>query len=165
MKKGDPKMNQKKDFLNGLETNLMMIMILIASVLTLGTFLFQFFAPGLVEVTRQLSFYAYGWTVFLGLAPAVKKGAFLKVDILVAKYPEGLRKAINILCQLILFILMAALCYYSFRLTVRAVAGGQQNAAAAIPLAVIYAAPVLGYFLGALEFVRKRLERKGESDR
>lgn len=58
-------MNQKKDFLDELEQTLMLIMIVAATVLTLISFIAQFIAPDSVNLFKQLSFYTYGWMVFL----------------------------------------------------------------------------------------------------
>lgn len=82
-------MNQKKDFLDELEQTLMLIMIVAATVLTLISFIAQFIAPDSVNLFKQLSFYTYGWMVFLALGPCVKRSAFMRYRASVREVSAG----------------------------------------------------------------------------
>ena len=110
-------MNQKKDFLDELEQTLMLIMIVAATVLTLISFIAQFIAPDSVNLFKQLSFYTYGWMVFLALGPCVKRSAFMRIELLSGKYPQGLQNGLKMLGEILMFVMMIVMCVLSYRLT------------------------------------------------
>lgn len=154
-------MEQKKDFLDELSQNLMMIMIVAASVFTLLSVVFQFISADIKELMMQLSYYAYGWMVFLSLGPAVKRMAFMKIELLVDKYPAGIRSALKLLCSLLLFLMMALMCWFSIGNFLGAVTEGTLNAKVPfIPLALAYAAPAVGYTLGTIAYIVKFVQAK-----
>lgn len=154
-------MDQKKDFLDEITQTLMLIMILVATACTLVTFVLQFIMPGAVDLFKHISFYAYGWMVFLALGPTVRRGMFMKITLLVDKYPAGVQTGAKAACQIILFVLMAVMCFFSFQITMTALSEGAVNAAVpVIPLAAAYAAPAVGYLLGVISFVRNLLDSK-----
>ena len=65
---------RKKDFPDELTQNCMAAAIIMASVLTLLGTILQFISPQAQALVTQLSYYAYGWTVFLALGPHGKTG-------------------------------------------------------------------------------------------
>ena len=149
-------MNQKKDFLDELEQTLMLIMIVAATVLTLISFIAQFIAPDSVNLFKQLSFYTYGWMVFLALGPCVKRSAFMRIELLSGKYPQGLQNGLKMLGEILMFVMMIVMCVLSYRLTANTLASGASNAVApGIPLVLAYAAPAVGYTLGVIAYIYK----------
>lgn len=145
----------KKDFLDELAQNLMLVALVIAALCSLCGFVFQFFSESTQTLFTQLSYYAYGWMVFLALGPTVKRAAFMKVDVLVnSLYPERVKKVLNVICEVIMFILIAILFVYSVSNLVTAIAEGSVNETApVIPLAVIYLASVVGYGLAVINYI------------
>lgn len=156
-------MEQKKDYLDELAQNLMLIMIIIASVCTLLSVVFQFISEDIKTLLTQYSYYAYGWMVFLALGPAVKRAAFMRIDLVVGRYPEGIKAALKIFCDAVLFLMMVLMCWFSIQNLMEAVSTGMVNAKApVIPLAFAYIAPVLGYALGVIAYIVRFIEaRKG----
>lgn len=157
-------MDQKKDFLDELEQTLMGIMIVAATVCTLVTFICQFFSADAVALFKQLSFYTYGWMVFLALGPAVKRGAFMRIDMLVNTYPDGLRKALKVITEIIMIVLILELCIFSWInvLNLSAVTPSYTPASTAVPLAVAYFAPAVGYTLAIVAYIFKYLLKGGD---
>ena len=156
-------MEQKKDYLDELAQNLMLVMIIVASVCTLLSVVFQFISEDIKILFTQFSYYAYGWMVFLALGPAVKRAAFMRIDLGVGLYPEGVKAALKIFCDAVLFIMMVLMCWFSIQNLMDAVSTGAVNAKTpVIPLALAYIAPVLGYALGVIAYIVRFLkERKG----
>lgn len=154
-------MEEKKDFLDELCQNMMVVMIIVATALTLLAVVFQFVSPEAKTVVSQLSYYAYGWMVFLALGPAVKRFLFMRISLLVDKYPEGIKKGLHAAYEVVLFILMVILCWFAIQNLMNSVAAGEANAAApVIPLALAYAAPVAGYALAVVAYVVKFMNAK-----
>ena len=149
-------MEEKKDFLDELTQNFMAAAIIIASVLTLLGMVLQFISPEAQVVVTQLSYYAYGWTVFLALGPTVKRGMFMRIDLVANHYPKALQTALKVASDVILFLLMALLCVLGIQSLMSSIASGAVNASApVIPLALAYAAPVVGYALGMIAYIVK----------
>ena len=159
-------MEEKKDFLDELTQNCMAAAIIIASALTLLGMIFQFVSPEAQALVTQLSYYAYGWTVFLALGPTVKRGMFMRIDLVANRYPKALQTWLKAAADLVLFLLMLLLCVLGIQSLLTAVAEGAVNASAPlIPLALAYAAPVVGYALGMIAYITKlfRAEKGGKS--
>lgn len=156
-------MEEKKDFLDELEQNLLTAMIVAATVFTLLTFVCQFFSPAAVALFKQLSFYTYGWMVFLALGPAVKRGAFMRIDMLVNKYPESVRNALKIVTEVIMIVLMCELCAFSWLnlMNLGNLTPSFNPVDITIPLAAAYAAPAVGYTLAIVGYIRKYLLKGG----
>lgn len=154
-------MDKKKDFLDELTQNCMAAAIIIASVLTLLGMVFQFISPEAQTLVTQLAYYAYGWTVFLALGPTVKRGMFMRIDLVANRYPKALQTALKVASDVVLFLLMALLCVLGIQNLLSSIASGAVNASApVIPLALAYAAPVVGYALGMIAYMTKILTAK-----
>lgn len=154
-------MEQKKDYLDEFAQNLMLIMIIAASVCTLLSVVFQFISADIKTLFMQMSYYTYGWMVFLAIGPAVKRAAFMRIDLLVGKYPKGLQATLNAACNVLLFILMVLMCWFSLQNLLDAVATGAVNAKTPIlPLALAYIAPVIGYGMGGIAYIVRFAESK-----
>ena len=154
-------MEEKKDFLDELAQNCMAATIIIASALTLLGMVFQFISPEAQTLVTQLAYYAYGWTVFLALGPSVKRGMFMRIDLVANHYPKALQTALKVASDVILFLLMALLCVLGIQNLLSAVASGAVNASApVIPLALAYAAPVVGYALGMIAYLSRAFNTK-----
>lgn len=155
-------MEPKKDFLDDLAQKVMLAAIVIAFACTLLSFVFQFINKDTATLFTQLSFYAYGWMVFVALGPAVKRGMFMKVELISGKYPEATKKTLALICNVIMFILIAVLFVFSCTNFVNVLASGTMNEKApVIPVALAYLASVLGYGLGVVAFVVRALAAKG----
>lgn len=154
-------MDEKKDFLDELTQNCMAAAIIIASVLTLLGMVFQFISPEAQTLVTQLAYYAYGWTVFLALGPTVKRGMFMRIDLVANRYPKALQTVLKVASDVVLFLLMALLCVLGIQNLLSSIASGAVNASApVIPLALAYAAPVVGYALGMIAYMTKILTAK-----
>lgn len=156
-------MEEKKDFLDELEQNLLTVMIVAATIFTLLTFVCQFFSPAAVALCKQLSFYTYGWMVFLALGPAVKRGAFMRIDLLVNKYPESARNALKVVTEVIMVVLICELCVFSWLnlMNLGTLTSSFAPVDPTVPLAVAYAAPAVGYTLAVVGYIRKYLLKGG----
>lgn len=154
-------MEQKKDFLDELAQNMMLVMIIVASVCTLLSVVFQFISEDIKVLLTQFSYYAYGWMVFLAIGPSVKRAAFMRIDLMVGLYPEKVRDGLKVICDVLLFVMMVLMCWFSIRNLADSIASGAVNAKApVIPLALAYIAPALGYGLGVIAYIVRFLETK-----
>lgn len=155
-------MEQKKDFMDELAQTVMLIALIIAAVCTLLSFIFQFISQETTDLFTQVSFYTYGWMVFVALGPSVKRSGFMKIDIITsALYPQSVQKALSLLGEVIMFVLIAIMFVFSITNFTTALSEHTMNAAApVIPVALAYLASVVGYGLGVLAYIMRVLKGK-----
>lgn len=99
---------------------------------------------------EEFSRYCYIWTVFLSLGYTIKKGNMLKVGLVMDLLPTKIRRAIEILANLIIL----AICVVFFRYAIT-YAGiihktGQISPAMHIPMWIMYLCTVLGFALASI---------------
>lgn len=154
---------EKKDFINDTAKALMLAMILCSSVCTFVSVFAQFISEDAQTLLNQLSYYFYGWTVFFALGPAVKRNAFMRIDLICKRYPQSLQRILKCVCDCLFFLLLAFMLIYSVQNFAQALADGARNEkASAIPLAAAYAAPIVGYVLSLIAYIRRAFDaRKG----
>ncbi len=156
-------MEKTKDRLDHLTQHFMVAAILIAATLTLLGMVLQFISPQAQALVTQLSYYAYGWAVFLSLGPTIKRRVFLRIDLVACRYPKPLQATLKLAGDGILLLLMALLCVLSIRDLLSSISSGAVSPSApVIPLALAYAAPVVGYALGMAASIRNILTGKTE---
>lgn len=155
-------MQQKKDFLDELAQTVMLAALVIAGLCTLLSFIFQFISEETTSLFTQISYYAYGWMVFVALGPSVKRSAFMKIDLLTsALYPESVQKTLRVLGEAIMFVLIAVMFVFSMTNFITALSEHTMNAAAPVlPVAIAYLASVLGYGLGVIAYIMRVLSGK-----
>ncbi len=102
---------------------------------------------------------------FLCFAYCQKKRNAIKIDVLVNMLPEGGRKAMNVIGEVLLFICYLFLFYESFELLRTTAANGSKTSALQIPLQYEYFALTLGMGLAVFRsiqtFVKFLMGRKG----
>ncbi len=156
-------MEEKKGLWANLEENLAVILMAVVTVLTLAGFVLDFVASDeAVAAVQQLSFYVYAWMVFLGIAVAVKRSSFMRIDILYNAYPDGVRKAVAVLIEAAVAVFCVALAILSFQRLFQVAQSGQVGTVVAIPMSLIYAAPAVGSLLSVVRFVERLARGKGE---
>ena len=97
----------------------------------------------------------------------VKRNA-IKIDVLVNMLPEGARKAINVIGEVLLFVCYVFLFYQSIGLLKTTAMNGSKTSALQIPLQYEYFALTLGMGLAvfrSIELVIKFFMKKGGSDK
>lgn len=146
---------EKKDFLDELAQTVMLVALLIAAACTLLSFIFQFISDDTKTLFTQISYYAYGWMVFVALGPSVKRAGFMKIDIITnALYPESVKKMLGLVCEVIMFVLIAVMFVFSAANFMTVLSEHTMNVAApVIPVAIAYLASVLGYGLGVIAYI------------
>ncbi|HHZ02088.1 MAG TPA: TRAP transporter small permease [Tissierellia bacterium] len=99
---------------------------------------------------EEFSRYCYIWSVFLSLGYTIKKGNMLKVGIVMDLLPPKLRKAIEIVVNIIIL----AICVVFFRNSIIYTgivrSTGQISPAMHLPMWIMYSATVLGFGMASI---------------
>lgn len=153
-------MEKKKGIWDNLEEYLLVAIIALITLLVLVGFVLQFVAKDQVAGMNQLSFYAYTWLVFLGVAVAIKNNSHMRIDIIYAQYPEGVKKAISLFIEILMAVFCVVLAFLSVRRAIQVVRAGELNAVIGIPVAVLYLAPAVGFVLSVVRYVERLIKKK-----
>ena len=94
---------------------------------------------------EEFSRYCYIWTVFLSLGYTIKKGNMLKVGLVMDLLPQKLRRAIEIVANLIILSICVVFFRYSITYTGIIHKTGQISPAMHIPMWIMYLSTVLGF--------------------
>lgn len=150
----------KKGIWDNLEEYLLVAIIALVTLLVLASFVLQFVAKDQVAGINQLSFYAYTWLVFLGVAVAIKNNSHMRIDIICAQYPESVKKAISLFIEILMAVFCVVLAALSVQRAIQVVQAGELNAAIAIPVAVLYLAPAVGFVLSVIRYAERVIQKK-----
>lgn len=140
---------------DNLEEYLLVFLIGVITLLVLVGFVLQFVNKDLVAGMNQLSFYAYTWLVFLGVAVAVKRNSHMRIDILFAAYPAGVKKVISALIEVLMALFSIVLAVLSVQRMFQVIAAGEMNAVIAVPVAILYVAPAVGFVLSVVRYFER----------
>ncbi len=151
---------ERKGLLDNLEEYLLVFLIVVITGLVLVSFVVQFVNKDLVAGINQLSFYAYTWLVFLGVAVAVKHNSHMRIDILFAAYPAGVKKVIGAVNEVLMALFSIVLAVLSVQRVIQVMASGETNAVIGVPVAIIYMAPAVGFVLSVLRYFERLLRSR-----
>lgn len=103
--------------------------------------------------------YIYVWMCLLGISAAVKNNNHIKIVMLVNLLPEKFRKWIDFAGDFLFAGVSIVFIIYGVRMVLGFWEFPQKSPAMEIPLAVIYAALPLGFFLASLRIVQKYINK------
>ena len=144
----------------GLEERLMMVPFLISTVLTLAAFVVKFTGKKeAVTFMLQLSYYSYTWLVCIAIGASMRDNRHLVVNLLPKIYPKLVQKGLDVFNQLLSLVLLVALFVGSFLLIQITLAEGTMDSkASALPMIIVYFAPLLGFGWGTIRAVQRLLQ-------
>jgi TRAP-type C4-dicarboxylate transport system permease small subunit len=99
---------------------------------------------------EEFSRYCYIWTVFLSLGYTIKKGNMLKVGLIMDLLPTKIRRAIEILANLIIVAICVVFFRHAITYTGKIYNMGQISPAMHLPMWIMYLATVLGFGLASI---------------
>ena len=104
---------------------------------------------------EEFSRYCYIWTVFLSLGYTIKKGNMLKVGLVMDLLPTKIRRAIEILVNLIIIAICVVFFRHAITYTGKIYNMGQISPAMHLPMWIMYLATVTGFGLASIRTVQQ----------
>jgi TRAP-type C4-dicarboxylate transport system permease small subunit len=99
---------------------------------------------------EEFSRYCYIWTVFLSLGYTIKKGNMLKVGLVMDLLPTKIRRAIEIVANLIILAICVVFFRHAITYTGKIYNMGQISPAMHLPMWIMYLATVTGFGLASI---------------
>lgn len=134
----------------------------VMSAVTFASTLIRFLVPGMggiywsEEVTRYTSI----WMVFLAAGLGVRYGVHLHVDLITARLPSGVQRALRVFSCLLMLVFEGVLVYFGTIVMIDTM--DQQSSSLLIPMGYMYAAIPVGALLMAFETVRALMRSLGD---
>jgi TRAP-type C4-dicarboxylate transport system permease small subunit len=128
-------------------------LILIAIAINFANVISRYLFNFALYWAEEIMIFLVVWCVFVAAATVAFNGANLKMDLLSAKFPPGLRKAVNAVAGLAMVGLVGFAAWQSM-LVVRLFAdGGSVSVTASVPMVIPHSALFLGLVLMVLAVV------------
>jgi C4-dicarboxylate transporter DctQ subunit len=101
--------------------------------------------------------YMLVWFAYLAASVAVVKNAHIKIDAVLALWPEKLRPGLKLFSNIVFFIYSIVVTYFSFNLVMALKASRAISLGMKIPMWIVYAIVPLGHFLWAIRLIQLQI--------
>lgn len=109
--------------------------------------------------SEELARYMFIWLIYFGISYGAKTRKHIKIEALMGIFPSKARPVVEIIGDFMFLGFSLYIAYTSFVLVQKQIGLGQTSPALQIPMAVIYAAPMVGFALTAVRQVQTILYR------
>ncbi|MBR5291876.1 MAG: TRAP transporter small permease [Clostridia bacterium] len=99
--------------------------------------------------------FAWIWSVFLSLPYTIKHSSMLRVTALRDVLPEGARRVLDVMVDIIIIAAMGMLLYYAVPLVKDRYLSGETSPAMNWPIWVMYSFMILGFGLGVFRGIQR----------
>ncbi|MBE6910684.1 MAG: TRAP transporter small permease [Ruminococcaceae bacterium] len=136
------------------EETLLMILLVAISVVMMAQVVMRYFFRQSMSWPEEFCRFCFVYSGFISMGYCVRKGKMLKVDILLGLFPAALQKLLDLLSRVITLVFFVYLTYHAWLATANSMRGGMKSAAMELPMWIIYAAVLIGAFLGSVRQVQ-----------
>lgn len=148
-------MENKRTF----EEKVILVLFISLTVLSIVQVIMRYIIGQSLGWSEEAMRYIYVWMCLLGISAAVKNNNHIKIVMLVNLLPEKVRKWIDLAGDLLFTLVSLIFILYGVRMVLGFWEFPQKSPAMEIPLAYIYAALPLGFFLTCLRMLQKYINR------
>lgn len=99
--------------------------------------------------------YCYIYFMFIGTSLAVRERSELRVDAVVSILPEKARGAVNVVVDIVVFVMLIYLSYWSIPMVQAMYHQGGYSPALKLPMFIVYMSVPIGFILSALRYLQK----------
>lgn len=142
-----------------LEMGIGIVLILtISVVLTIQVFM-RYVMDASLSWSEELARYLFIWLIYIGISYGAKVMRHIKIDAGLYLFPQNIRKYVVITGDILFLIFSVTVVVYSTKLIQRQIMIGQTSPAMNVPMALVYAAPAVGFFLTAIRQIQTIIYR------
>ncbi|MCD8077160.1 MAG: TRAP transporter small permease [Lachnospiraceae bacterium] len=135
------------------ETILMFFLVIMACVM-MWQIIMRYFFKASMSWPEEFCRYLFVFSGFLSIGYCVRREKMLKVDILLGFFPEGLKKAVDLIGRIVTLVFFAYLTYYAYFATMNSKAGGMKSSAMGWPMWIIYGSVFVGSAIGVVREIQ-----------
>ncbi len=133
-----------------LEVSICIVLLSTLTVVLAIQVFFRYVMGASLSWSEELARYMFVWLVYLGIPYGSKIMRHIKIDAGLYVFPKPWRKYVVILGDIIFMIFAIVIVYYAFNLDQKQFKLHQKSPAMGIPMWIVYAAPLVGFFLTAI---------------
>ncbi|WP_231514862.1 TRAP transporter large permease [Oceanobacillus salinisoli] len=135
------------------------IFILLINLQVINRYVLPFIEIGNITTwTEEISRYIFIFVSFLGASLAIKKRENIRVNILVDRFPEHIRNAIDAANSLFMLYFSYLMVMYGFDLVAFQFETNQSTPAMGIPMAIPYSAIPIGFLFMGIRLIQTLIE-------
>lgn len=149
------------------ETIILSILVLAIVLVMLLQILCRYILNDSLIWSEEFCRYCYIYFMFIGTALSIKEKSALRVDAIVSLLPEKVGKILSIVVDIIVFIMLIYLSYWSFPTVKSMYLKGGYSPALKLPVYIIYLSVPIGFILSILRYLQQfyRMIRDAINDR
>lgn len=104
--------------------------------------------------SEEIARYAFIWMIYIGVSYAIKKDKHIKADALTLLFKEKGKIILGMVGNVLFLVFAVVLSFYGFEIVTRI---SRMSPALELPLAWVYAAPVVGLGLSIIRLIQQLL--------
>ena len=104
--------------------------------------------------SEELARYLFIWLIYIGISYGAKMKSHIKLELAVVKLPAKIQPFFVILAELLFLGFALFIVYFSWEVVQRQIFLGQTSPAMRLPMSVVYAAPMVGFFLASIRQIQ-----------
>lgn len=136
------------------ETLLVVLLATMAGLIGLQVFM-RYVVESSLSWSEELARYLFIWSTYIGAAYAVRKRAHIRVTAAVDRLPLRARHGVNLLTHAAFITFAVIVIWQGYVMTARISRFGQTSSSLGIPMAWVYAAPIVGFSLVILRLLQQ----------
>jgi C4-dicarboxylate transporter, DctQ subunit len=104
---------------------------------------------------EELARYIIVWVTFIGIAACARYDDHVKVEVLVQKFPNSIRKGISILLKLVTIAAAFFLMWVAWKMTNKMFLSGNRSVTVGLPIWWLYLSVSLGFTMLSYHFLKQ----------
>ncbi|WP_316861101.1 TRAP transporter small permease [uncultured Cohaesibacter sp.] len=104
--------------------------------------------------SEELARYIFVWLVFIAISYGAKNMKHIRIEAALGLFPPKLRPYIVIFSDVLFLLFAAFICYTAYGVVLRQIKLGAQSPAIMMPMWILYAAPMVGFFLSGIREIQ-----------
>lgn len=153
-----------------LEMSISIVLISLMTLLIFVQVIMRYVFQNSLSWTEELARYLFIWLIYFGISYGAKTRKHIKIEAFLNIWPKPIRKFIPIVGDILFLGFSIFVVFTSVDLVQKQMRLGQTSPALRVPMAIIYCAPLVGFFLSAIrqlqtiKFRVQVLQGKAEDD-
>lgn len=140
---------------NRFEEVAMMVMLALLSAIMGYSVIMRYLFNDSLSWAEEICRYLFVWSAFLSAPLCLKRRSSIKIDMLLLALPQNMQRFILLIGDVIMLAFFGYILNGAWRVTSGMFASGQTSPALMLPMYVVYASTVLGFFLCIVRLLQR----------
>ncbi|MFV0498240.1 MAG: TRAP transporter small permease [Candidatus Fimivivens sp.] len=142
-----------------LEETILVLLLLIMSLAMGAQIIARYIFNSPLSWSEELSRFLFVWSGFLSISYCFNKQISIKIEQLVSFFPQKVAAVFKIVEKTIMLLFYIYMVPFAWTYFNNAIMSGQLSPAMQIPMAFVYIAPLIGFFLSIIRLMQGVVEK------